>query len=133
MCLTPPPGNSTPAAGLIQSECDARPEQFWKLRRENAGEAGAVYSIHNQHTGLCLSVDGAHEENDVTITHYLCGDDKGLFPDQYWSFRYDTSRHGWRLVSRNSGKCVAVPAGSGDQEQALQEDCGGGTWLVWRT
>ncbi|MDX3386266.1 RICIN domain-containing protein [Streptomyces niveiscabiei] len=78
MCLSPPPGNPIAAAGLIQSDCDGR-------------------------------------------------------PDQFWSFRYDTARHGWKLVSRNSGKCVALPAGSGDGEQALQEDCDGDTWLLWRT
>ncbi|QNP74884.1 ricin-type beta-trefoil lectin domain protein [Streptomyces roseirectus] len=132
MCLSPPPGNSTPAAGLVQGDCDARPEQFWRLRREETG-TGVVYSVRNQHTGLCLSVDAAHKENDVTVTQYLCGDENGLFPDQFWSFRYDTLRHAWRLVSRNSGKCVALPAGSGDGEQALQEDCDGGTWTLWRT
>ncbi|MEX3106076.1 MULTISPECIES: RICIN domain-containing protein [unclassified Streptomyces] len=134
MCLSPPPGNPVAAAGLIQSDCDGRPEQFWRLHREGTDEtAAAVHSLRNEHTGLCLSVDGAHKENDVTVTHYLCGDDKGLFPDQFWSFRYDTARHGWKLVSRNSGKCVALPAGSGDGEQALQEDCDGDTWLLWRT
>ncbi|MEU0807211.1 RICIN domain-containing protein [Streptomyces sp. NPDC005970] len=134
LCLSVPPENTTPSAGLIQTGCDASHEQFWKLSAEDTGSAGTTYSIRNQHSGLCLSVDAARKENDAIITQYLCGDDEqDLFPDQLWSFRYDTSRHAWKLISRNSGKCVALPTASGDEEQVLQEECGGDSWTLWRT
>lgn len=134
LCLSVPPENTTPSAGLIQTGCGASTEQFWKLTAEDAGSAGTTYSIRNQHSGLCLSVDAARKENDAIITQYLCGDDEqDLFPDQLWSFRYDTSRHAWKLISRNSGKCVALPTASEDEEQVLQEECGGDSWTLWRT
>ncbi|NUS17237.1 MAG: hypothetical protein HOY69_38560 [Streptomyces sp.] len=134
MCLSPLPGNTTPSVGLVQAPCDAEAEQFWKLHVEETDTTGTVvYSIRNRHSDLCLSVDAARKGNDVPVTQYLCGDENGLFPDQFWSFTYDASRHAWKLVSRNSGRCVALINGSGAGDQALQEDCGSGDWTLWRT
>ncbi|MEU0833749.1 hypothetical protein [Streptomyces sp. NPDC005969] len=64
---------------------------------------------------------------------YLCGDEDGLFLGQYWTFRFYSTFRAWQLVSRNSGKCVAVREDGGDLEQALQLSGGSDGWLLWRT
>ncbi|WP_345033873.1 serine/threonine protein kinase [Streptomyces sannanensis] len=133
MCLSVPDGSTKAAEGIVQAECGGGPEQFWQLTEEGRGSSGTVYSIRNGNSGLCLSVDAARKEEGVVVTQYLCGDEDGLFPDQYWTFRYDTTYRAWQLISRNSGKCVAVRDGGGNLEQALQLSCGSDAWLVWRT
>ncbi|MER6997226.1 RICIN domain-containing protein [Streptomyces sp. NPDC000410] len=133
MCLAAPRGSVTPAEGLVQTGCGADFEQFWQLTHEGAGPAGPVYAVRNRHNGLCLSVDAARTTNDAVITQYSCGDENGLFPDQFWSFRYNATYRAWHLVNRNSGKCVSVRSGGGDLEQALQGECADDPWLLWRT
>lgn len=132
MCLSAPVGSATPAEGLVQTGCGADFEQFWRLTREGTSHGEPVYAVRNRHNGLCLSVDAARTTNDAIITQYLCGDEDGLFRDQFWVFRYDRRYHAWHLVSRNSGKCVAIRQGGGALEQALQSECAGDPWLLWR-
>lgn len=133
MCLTVPDGSTAAAEGLVQSACGVGLEQFWQLTKEGRSASGTVYSIRNGNSGLCLSIDAARKEEGTVVTQYLCGDEDGLFPDQYWMFRYNHTFHAWQMVSRNSGKCVAIREGGGDLEQALQLACGNGGWLLWRT
>lgn len=133
MCLTVPKGSVNSAEGLVQTHCGVSAEHFWQLSAEETGPTGAVYSIRNRNSGLCLSVDAARTTNDAIITQYTCGDESGLFPDQFWTFRYSAPYRAWQLVNRHSGKCVSVRTGGGDMEQALQEECGDNAWLLWRT
>ncbi|MFC0842648.1 RICIN domain-containing protein [Streptomyces noboritoensis] len=132
LCLAVPAGSPTPADGMIQSGCGENPQQQWHLTRETAGPP-AVYSIRNRFSGLCLSVQGARVENDVSVTHYLCGDRQGLFPDQFWTLRYRSAFRAWQLVNVNSGKCAGSRAGSRANEPVLQEDCRDDPWLMWQT
>ncbi|MER5891053.1 RICIN domain-containing protein [Streptomyces sp. NPDC001941] len=129
MCLAVPDADPNPAVGMVQTDCRAGTEQFWRLHDEGDG----TYSVRNRNTGLCLSVDAGETADDAIVTQYLCGDDDGLFPDQYWSFQYRTAQHAWQLVNRNSGKCASVRPGGGKMEQVLQTYCGEGPGLLWRT
>ncbi|MFC9863759.1 MULTISPECIES: RICIN domain-containing protein [unclassified Streptomyces] len=133
MCLTVPNGSVNSAEGLVQTGCAVSAEHFWQLSAEETGLTGAVYSIRNRNSGLCLSVDAARTTNNAIITQYTCGDESGLFPDQFWTFRYKAAYRAWQLVNRHSGKCVSVRTGGGDMEQALQEECSDNAWLLWRT
>ncbi|MEV6952577.1 RICIN domain-containing protein [Streptomyces sp. NPDC051183] len=108
-----------------RSAAAAGTTQFWQLRAEGQG----AYSVRNANSGQCLSVDAARKENGVVITQYICG----LYPDQYWTLRFDAAYRGWQLVSRNSGRCVSIRAGGGNREQALQWDCTATAELSWRT
>ncbi|MGO4635589.1 RICIN domain-containing protein [Streptomyces sp. 2RAF24] len=132
MCLSAPRNSDIPAAGMVQTTCAPDAEQFWKLTPEKTGRAGTVYSVRNRFSGLCLSVDAARTTDDAIITQYPCGDEAGLFPDQFWSFRYRPSHRAWQLVNRNSGKCVAIRPGAADLEQALQASCADDPWMLWR-
>ncbi|MFI1100786.1 RICIN domain-containing protein [Streptomyces melanogenes] len=132
LCLAVPAGTPTPADGMIQTGCGDNPAQQWHLTRETSGPP-AVYSIRNRLSGLCLSVQGARVDNDVSVTHYLCGDRQGLFPDQFWTLRYRSAFRAWQLVNVNSGKCAGSRAGSRDNEPVLQEDCRDDPWLMWQT
>ncbi|MBD0744193.1 RICIN domain-containing protein [Streptomyces sp. CBMA152] len=133
LCLATPAGSPAPAAGMIQTGCGESPEQQWHLTRESSGPSAAVYSIRNRFSGLCLSVEGARVENGIPVTHYLCGDRQGLFPDQFWTLRYRSAFRAWQLVNVNSGKCAGSPAGSWDNEPVLQQDCRDDPWLMWQT
>ncbi|MFF9349728.1 serine/threonine protein kinase [Streptomyces sp. NPDC014734] len=134
MCLTVPDDSTTAAEGLVQAECTGEVAQFWQLTKEgNSSGGGELYSVRNGNSGLCLSVDAARKEEGVVVTQYLCGDDDGLFPDQYWRFRYDAAHRAWRLISANSGRCASVREGAARREQVLQLDCGDAPWLLWRT
>lgn len=132
LCLAVPAGAPTAADGMIQTGCGENPEQQWHLTRETAGPP-TVYSIRNRFSGLCLSVQGARVDNDVSVTHYLCGDRQGLFPDQFWTLRYRSAFRAWQLVNVNSGKCAGSRAGSRDNEPVLQQDCRDDPWLMWQT
>ncbi|WP_327250546.1 RICIN domain-containing protein [Streptomyces sp. NBC_01244] len=132
MCLSGPDDSPVPSDGIVQTVCGASPEQFWQLNKERTGPAGTEYSIRNRNGGLCLSVDAARTTNDAFVTEYLCGEGDGLFPDQFWTFRYNTPRHAWQLVNRNSGKCVLVNTDGGDGEQARQGECGDDARMLWR-
>ncbi|PKV83252.1 RICIN domain-containing protein [Streptomyces sp. TLI_146] len=132
LCLAVPAGTPAPADGMVQSGCGENPAQQWHLTRETAGPP-AVYSVRNRLSGLCLSVQGARVENDVSVTHYLCGDRQGLFPDQFWTLRYRSAFRAWQLVNVHSGKCAGSRAGSRDNEPVLQEDCRDDPWLMWQT
>ncbi|MFI0986422.1 serine/threonine protein kinase [Streptomyces exfoliatus] len=132
MCLAVPDGSTQAAEGLVQARCNGGPEQFWELTKESGG-SGTVYSIRNGASGQCMSVDAARKQEGALVTQYLCGNENGLFADQFWTFRYDGSHRAWQLVSRNSAKCVAVREGGGDMEQALQLACGSAGWGLWRT
>ncbi|MFD9796712.1 RICIN domain-containing protein [Streptomyces sp. NPDC059070] len=132
LCLSVPAGSQTPADGMIQAGCGAGPEQQWHLTREAAGPP-AVYSIRNRFSGLCLSVQGARVDNDVAVTHYLCGDRQGLFPDQFWTLRYRSAYRAWQLVNVNSGKCAGARAGARENEPVLQQDCRDDPWLMWQS
>ncbi|WP_329417599.1 RICIN domain-containing protein [Streptomyces sp. NBC_01268] len=132
MCLSTPRNSDIPAAGMVQTTCAADAEQFWRLTPEKTGREGTVYAVRNRFSGLCLSVDAARTTDDAIITHYPCGDEAGLFPDQFWSFRYRPSHRAWQLVNRNSGKCVAIRPGGADLEQALQSTCADDPWMLWR-
>ncbi|MFD4656041.1 RICIN domain-containing protein [Kitasatospora sp. NPDC058444] len=134
MCLSVPDGSRQAAEGLVQEDCGRGPEQFWQLTAEGQGSAGPLYSIRNGNSGLCLSVDAARQEVGAVITQYLCGDESHhLFPDQYWTLRYDSTYYAWQLISNNSDKCAAVRQSGGQREQALQLTCGSDAWLLWRT
>ncbi|MFF3215745.1 RICIN domain-containing protein [Streptomyces sp. NPDC002886] len=132
MCLAVAAGSNTPGAGLVQSGCTASLEQRWHLTPETTGPAGVVYSIRNRQTGMCLSVDAARDTNDALVTQFECGDRDGLFPDQFWTLRYDSSLGAWWLANTNSGKCVSSRPGSGDNEPITQQDCRDDRWRVWR-
>ncbi|MER8236508.1 RICIN domain-containing protein [Streptomyces sp. NPDC094049] len=132
MCLSAPRGSDIPAAGMVQTTCTPDGEQFWRLTPETGGPGGAVYSMRNRFSGLCLSVDAARTTDDAIVTQYPCGDESGLFPDQFWSFHYRPSHRAWQLVNRNSGKCVAIRPGGPDLEQALQSACSDDPWMLWR-
>ncbi|MFK8908255.1 RICIN domain-containing protein [Streptomyces sp. YS-3] len=132
LCLSVSPQSQGPAAGMVQTGCGENPEQQWHLTREAAGPP-AVYSIRNRSSGLCLSVEGARVDNDVPVTHYLCGDRQGLFPDQFWTLRYRSAFRAWQLVNVNSGKCAGSRAGSRDNEPVLQQDCRDDPWLMWQS
>lgn len=132
LCLAVPPGSTTPSDGLVQSRCGSSPEQQWHITPEGTGPSGQLYSVRNRHSGLCLSVDAARTTNDALITHYLCGDRQGLFPDQFWTLRHDSASQAWHLVNVNSGKCVSSRAGGAENEGILQQDCREDPWLMWR-
>lgn len=132
MCLSAPRGSTVPAAGMVQTTCAADTEQFWQLTPEQIGPHGTVYSVRNRFNSLCLSVDAARTTDDAIITQYPCGDETGLFPDQYWTFRYRPAHRAWQVVNRNSGKCVAIRPGGADLEQALQSTCADDPWMLWR-
>lgn len=132
MCLAVAAGSNTPGAGLVQSGCTASLEQRWHLTPETTGPAGIVYSIRNRQTGMCLSVDAARDTNNALVTQFECGDRDGLFPDQFWTLRYDSSRGAWWLANTHSGKCVSSRPGSGDNEPITQQDCRDDRWRVWR-
>ncbi|MEV6551135.1 RICIN domain-containing protein [Streptomyces sp. NPDC051597] len=131
LCLSVPPGSQTPAAGMVQVGCGEDAEQQWHLTRESAGPP-AVYSVRNRFSGLCLSVEGARVDNDAAVTHYLCGDRQGLFPDQFWTLRYRSAFRAWQLVNVHSGKCAGSRAGSRGNEPVLQQDCRDDPWLMWQ-
>ncbi|MFI7352420.1 RICIN domain-containing protein [Streptomyces avidinii] len=133
MCLSADRGSTVPSGGLVQSGCGADSDQFWKLTAEATGPEGTVYALRNLHSGLCLSVDAARTADDALVTQYLCGDESGLFPDQFWTFRYNAPHRAWHLVNRNSGKCVSVRPDGGNNDQALQASCTAEPWLLWRT
>ncbi|MFF1478533.1 RICIN domain-containing protein [Streptomyces sp. NPDC058301] len=132
LCLAVPAGSPTAADGMVQTGCGDNPEQQWHLTRESAGPP-ATYSVRNRFSGLCLSVQGARVDNGVAVTHYLCGDRQGLFPDQFWTLRYRSAFRAWQLVNVNSGKCAGSRAGSRDNEPVLQQDCRDDPWLMWQT
>ncbi|MFD6892151.1 RICIN domain-containing protein [Streptomyces sp. NPDC059957] len=132
LCLAVPLGSTTPSQGLIQAGCDEFDEQQWYLTRETTGPAGSVYSVRNRYSGLCLSVDAAKPTNDAAITHYLCGDRQGLFPDQLWTLRYRSAHRSWQLVNVNSGKCVASRAGDRENDPILQQDCRDEPPTMWQ-
>lgn len=131
LCLSVPSGNPTPAAGMVQADCGEDAQQQWHLTREAAGPP-AVFSVRNRSSGLCLSVEGAKVDNDAAVTHYLCGDRQGLFPDQFWTLRYRSAYRAWQLVNVNSGKCAGSRAGSRGNEPVLQQDCRDDPWLMWQ-
>ncbi|WP_053705320.1 RICIN domain-containing protein [Streptomyces sp. WM6368] len=133
MCLSADRGSTVPSGGLVQTGCGADSDQFWKLTAESTGPEGTVYALRNLHSGLCLSVDAARTADDALVTQYLCGDEDGLFPDQFWTFRYNAPHRAWHLVNRNSGKCVSVRPDAGNNDQALQASCTAQPWLLWRT
>ncbi|WP_037890276.1 RICIN domain-containing protein [Streptomyces sp. NRRL S-87] len=132
MCLSAPRGNDVPSVGVVQNHCGAGAEQFWQLTLEATGPSGPVYAVRNRHNGLCLSVDAASTADDAVVTQFLCGDEGGLFRDQFWTFRYSPRFRAWHLASRNSGKCVTVRSGGGESEQARQGGCVEEPWVLWR-
>ncbi|MFI1648932.1 RICIN domain-containing protein [Streptomyces avidinii] len=133
MCLSADRGSTVPSGGLVQTGCGANSDQFWKLTAEATGPEGTVYALRNLHSGLCLSVDAARTADDALVTQYLCGDESGLFPDQFWTFRYSAPHRAWHLVNRNSGKCVSVRPDGGNDDQALQAPCTAESRVLWRT
>ncbi|MFD9406777.1 RICIN domain-containing protein [Streptomyces sp. NPDC059989] len=132
MCLAPDGGSTMPSEGLVQTECAENSAQFWTLTAEASGPEGTVYAVRNRHSGLCLSVDAARTTDGVPVTQYLCGDEDGLFADQFWTFRYHASSQAWQLVNRKSGKCASVRPGEGQTEPVLQNGCVTAPSMLWR-
>ncbi|WP_338498835.1 RICIN domain-containing protein [Streptomyces sp. SJL17-4] len=132
MCLSGPDDSPVPSDGIVQRACGADAEQFWQLITEGTGPDGTAYSIRNRNGGLCLSVDNALTTNGALVTEFLCGEGDGLFPDQFWTLRYNAPHRAWQLVNRNSGKCVLVSTGGGEREQARQGACSDDARMLWR-
>ncbi|MBT2545206.1 ricin-type beta-trefoil lectin domain protein [Streptomyces sp. ISL-44] len=131
LCLAVPLRSNTAADGIVQADCGGIAEQEWYLTRETTDPSGTVYSVRNRFSGMCLSVDAARTTNDSAVTHYVCGDREGLFPDQFWKVRYDGGHRAWQLVNVQSGKCAGARPGDGANAPVLQRDCRDDPWLMW--
>ncbi|MEU3686851.1 RICIN domain-containing protein [Streptomyces narbonensis] len=124
-CLAVPGGSHQPAEGLIQWGCGSWADHYWDIRHEvTTGDGRRWYSVRNMNSGMCLSVDAASTADYARATQYPCG----LYVDQYWTLRYDSTKQANQFVNWNSGKCLAVQNGSkNDGAAVIQFGCGG--WL----
>ena len=119
-CLSVP-GASSNFAYLNQFHCGLYVDQLWTMTWEKYEAGYAVYSIRNNHSGKCLSVDSAGTADFSRVTQYQCG----LYKDQYWYFRYAPGNQVNWMVNLNSQKCLAILDGSmADAAQAIIYECG---------
>lgn len=139
LCLAVPGGSMEPAAQLNQFTCGEWDDHFWVLQLAFTTDNGSRdwYTIQNQNSGMCLSVDAARKDNFAPVTQYPCGW-PAAYVDQYWALNgkgmieNGKAIEGWGLENYNSRKCLAIKDGStASTAPAVQYDCGWYGDQIW--
>jgi len=94
----------------------------------SSGGSGHTYEIIAKHSGKCLDVEGARQDNGVNVQQWACGGG----PNQRWRLE-DAGGGYYRIVAVHSGKCLDVAGGSRDNgANVIQWECHGGDNQLWR-
>jgi len=91
------------------------------------GSAGQYYEIIAKHSGKCLDVEGARQDNSTNVQQWACGGG----PNQLW--RLERVGSYYKITAKHSGKCLDVTGGSQDNgANVIQWDCHNGDNQLWR-
>ena len=94
----------------------------------HSGGSGRVYEIAAKHSGKCLDVEGARQDDGTNVQQWAYGGG----PNQLW-YLVDAGGGYYKIVARHSGKCLDVCCGSRDNgANVLQWTCHGGDNQLWR-
>ncbi|MEV1015135.1 RICIN domain-containing protein [Micromonospora sp. NPDC049801] len=84
---------------------------------------GTTYRLDARHSGKTMTVQAPAADNGTRIAQYPYTGS----PAQQWQFQ-DAGSGYWRIVSKNSGKCLdIVGASTADNADLIQYTCGTGT------
>jgi N-acetylmuramoyl-L-alanine amidase len=92
------------------------------------GSSGQTYEIIAKHSGKCLDVEGARQDNGANVQQWACGGG----PNQRWRL-VDAGGGYYKIIAVHSGKCLDVTGASHDNgANIIQWDCHGGDNQLWR-
>ncbi|MFB7467523.1 RICIN domain-containing protein [Streptomyces sp. NPDC056224] len=99
------------------------PNELWQLRKR-----GSRYEIANVHSGMCLKVKGASNDNGAPVVQAECG----TASEQSWKSEVTDGGNFIQLRNANSGKCLDISGGSARKgARIIQWDCSGGLNQKW--
>ncbi|MET9957243.1 RICIN domain-containing protein [Streptomyces sp. NPDC006339] len=120
--------STTPGADAIQWEHLGIPDQFWSYSHQPGTR---IYEIKNENSGQCLAISGSSVYDGAKVVQWPCDGSQS----QKWEIIPTHDTHGdaqYRLKNINSGKCLAIRAGSTDRgADAIQWECNGGAEQYW--
>jgi len=94
----------------------------------NGNPSGPTYEIVATHSGKCLDVEGAHQDDGTNVQQWACGGG----PNQRWRL-VNMGGGFYEIVAVHSGKCLDVAGGSHDNgANVIQWRCHGGDNQLWR-
>jgi hypothetical protein len=121
-CLAVWGGATQHAANVGVATCSGAAHEQWYLQTAYTDSSGTYYYIRVRHTGMCLNVAYYGQENGSDVVQATCSNGT----NEQWRL-VPTDGGYYRLIARNSGKCLDKAANS----DVVQWQCWG-TWEWWQ-
>ncbi|MET9315333.1 RICIN domain-containing protein [Kribbella sp. NPDC003505] len=117
--------NGAPVKQSIYNPTTHDPSFSWSFVKkvDAPGEDSDRYWLVNPWSGRCAGVSGGALYDGAPVILWDCNQDAWV---NYWFIRVDWYENGlpvYRMVNVWSGKCLAIPDGSGQIVQAIQWSC----------